>query len=96
MGVFQEVLFGSWINTKLDSGDFSLYFGILMVIIFHSCFIDRNKLVKNKPFQETKHTRYFELDGETYQYNVSYIPAFILSFIVGVLSGLIRYRWWDD
>lgn len=79
---------GSWINTKLNTADFSLYFGILMIIIFSLMFIDRNKLNKNKPLQVTKNTRYFELEGETYQYNVSYIPAFILSFIVGMLSGL--------
>lgn len=79
---------GSWINTKLNTADFSLYFGILMIIIFSLMLIDRNKLNKDKPLQVTKNTRYFELEGETYQYNVSYIPAFILSFIVGMLSGL--------
>ena len=88
IGSIPGSIIGSWINTKLDSANFSLYFGILMIIIFSLMFIDRDKLKKNKPLQVTKHTRYFEVDGETYQYNVSYIPAFILSFTVGVLSGL--------
>src|SRR5699024_2140757 len=79
---------GSWINTQLNTDAFSMYFGILMIVIFFMMFIDREKLLKNKQIDVTSNTRTFELDGETYQYNINYTPALILSFMVGALSGL--------
>lgn len=81
-------IFGSWVNTQLDVANFSLYFGILMIFIFSLMLVDRNKLVKDKPIKITKYTRTFELEGNTYQYNVPYIPAIFLAFVVGTLSGL--------
>jgi len=88
IGSLPGSVFGSWLNTLLNADDFSLYFGILMLIIFGMMLIDRNKLLKNKPLEVTKYTRTFEIDGKIHQYNVTYIPAFILSFMVGTLSGL--------
>ncbi|HLQ70723.1 MAG TPA: sulfite exporter TauE/SafE family protein, partial [Bacillota bacterium] len=67
---------------------FSLYFGLLMLIIFFMMLIDREKLMKNKQLEITDKTRTFVIDNETYQYNVRVVPAFILSFAVGLLSGL--------
>src|SRR5690625_7178428 len=74
-------------NTKMDLDSFSLYFGVLMLIIFFMMFIDREKIMKNKPLEITGQTRTFIIDNETYQYNVTLIPSLILSFAVGVLSG---------
>lgn len=88
IGSMPGSIIGSWINTKLDIDDFSLYFGILMLIVFAMMLLDRQKLLKNKQLEINKYTRTFEIDGEMYQYNVTYVPAFILSFAVGALSGL--------
>lgn len=88
IGSLPGSVFGAWLNTILNADDFSLYFGILMIIIFLMMMIDREKLMKNKTIEITQRTRTFEIDGETYQYNVNYTPAFIMSFIVGALSGL--------
>src|SRR5699024_6315354 len=79
---------GSLINTKLDVESFSLYFGILMLVVFFMMLIDRQKLTRNRPLEITDKTRTFIIDNETYQYNVNITPAFILSFAVGMLSGL--------
>lgn len=79
---------GSWLNTKFDVSNFSLYFGILMVIIFLFMLIDREKLARNTEIQITDRTRTFDLDGEIHQYNVPIIPALILAVTVGMLSGL--------
>src|SRR5699024_11119861 len=79
---------GSWINTKLDVESFSLYFGILMLVVFFMMLIDRQKLTRNRPLEITDKTRTFIIDNETYQYNVNITAAFILSFAVGMLSGL--------
>jgi uncharacterized membrane protein YfcA len=88
IGSLPGSVFGSWLNTLLNTDAFSLYFGILMIIIFVMLFIDREKLVKNKQIELTDRTREFEIAGTLYQYNVPYLPAFILSFAVGTLSGL--------
>lgn len=79
---------GSWLNTTFDVKQFSLYFGILMVVIFLLMLIDREKLVRNKQIVRSKQTRTFELDGEVFAYNVPYVPAAILAFFIGVLSGI--------
>lgn len=88
IGSLPGSVFGAWLNTKLEVDKFSLYFGILMLVIFLLMLVDREKLMKNKQLNITDQTRTFEIDGKTYQYNVPYIPAFILSFMVGMLSGL--------
>src|SRR5690625_13067 len=88
IGSIPGSVIGSWLNTKFDVSNFSLYFGILMVVIFLFMLIDRERLAKNKEIKITKNTRTFELDGKTHHYNVPIIPAFILAVIVGMLSGL--------
>lgn len=88
VGSIPGSILGSWLNTKFDVSNFSLYFGILMVIIFFFMLIDREKLAKNKDIKVTKNTRTFELEGKTHHYNVPVIPALILAVAVGMLSGL--------
>lgn len=87
IGSLPGSVFGSWMNTKMDLDSFSLYFGVLMLIIFFMMFIDREKIMKNKSLEITDQTRTFIIDNETYQYNVTLIPSLVLSFAVGVLSG---------
>src|SRR5690625_2234418 len=88
IGSLPGSVLGSWMNTKMDLDSFSLYFGILMIIIFFMMLIDREKLKKNKPLEITDKTRTFIIDNETFQYNVTLLPAFCLSFAVGILSAL--------
>lgn len=88
IGSLPGSVLGSWMNTKMDLDSFSLYFGILMIIIFFMMLIDREKLKKNKPLEITDKTRTFIIDNETFQYNVTLLPAFFLSFAVGILSAL--------
>lgn len=88
IGSIPGSIFGSWLNTKFNVEQFSLYFGLLMVVIFFLMLIDRNKIKRNKDIKVTKQTRTFEVDGEVHHYNVPFIPAFLLAMIVGMLSGL--------
>lgn len=81
-------IIGSWLNTQFDTGQFSLYFGFLMAAIFIIMLVDREKLAKNRQINVTDKTRTFELEGNTYHYNVPVIPAVILGLSVGILSGL--------
>src|SRR5699024_5337080 len=82
-------IIGGWVNNQINTNTFHFYLGILLIIIFIRMMMDdRKKLVKDKQIDITNRTRTFEIDGEIYQYNVNYTPAFILSFLVGALSGL--------
>lgn len=81
-------VFGSWINQFFDAKQFSLYFGILMIIIFGLLLLDRNKLVRNRDLSHVEGVRSFTFDDVTFHYKVDVIPAFILAFFVGTLSGL--------
>ncbi|SDQ28099.1 sulfite exporter TauE/SafE family protein [Virgibacillus salinus] len=67
-------IFGSWLNQFVDSDKFTLYFGLLMITLSLS-FLIKRKQPKSK-------------SGDTYQYNVSIWPAFIISLGVGILSGM--------
>ncbi|HLR64161.1 MAG TPA: sulfite exporter TauE/SafE family protein [Pseudogracilibacillus sp.] len=79
---------GSWVNAQVDVDSFSLYFGILMLIVLALMFIDREKIAKNRELKITDQTRTFVIEGKEFQYNVPVVPAFILSFFVGGLSGM--------
>ena len=79
-------IIGSWISKTVNVDQFTLYFGLLMIVISFLFFIRRKGVTK--PLIKGKTTRAFQLNGSTYQYSVSVIPAFIISLIVGVLSGL--------
>ena len=79
---------GSWVNSQVDADSFSLYFGILMFVVLLMMMIDREKIAGKRQLTITDKTRNFTIEGELFQYNVPVIPAFILSFFVGALSGL--------
>src|SRR5690625_1703317 len=64
IGSIPGSILGSWLNTKFNVNQFSLYFGMLMVVIFILMLVDREKLARNKKTKVTKQTRTFELDGE--------------------------------
>lgn len=81
-------IFGAWSNQFFNTKQFSLYFGILMIIVFGLLFLDREKLMRKKKEFNPDRLRTFTVDGETFQYEINIIPAFILAFIVGTLSGL--------
>lgn len=79
-------IIGSWLNQYIKVSHFSLYFGF-MVIIISLLF-----LIKRKP-RNVKKTgkwpeRVYHIEGKTYYYSVNVWIAFLLSLIVGILSGL--------
>lgn len=78
---------GSWLNQFVDSKSFLLYFGVLMIVISLLFFIKGIGILKEFTGDE-KGVRTFELFGETYRYRVPILGAFVLSLIVGTLSGL--------
>src|SRR5690625_6643963 len=61
-------IIGAWINSTFNADRFSLYFGILMLIILGMILIAREKLVKNKALKVTKNISTFKIGQETFQY----------------------------
>lgn len=78
-------IFGSWLNQFIDADKFSLYFGILMIVL-SLLFLIKRKTASKK--ENDKNTRSFHVDGQTYHYTVPFWSAFIVSLLVGTLSGL--------
>src|SRR5699024_8632935 len=77
---------GSWISKLVNVDQFTLYFGLLMIFISMLFFVRRKGVTK--PIIKGNKTRTFKIEGKTYQYAISPIPAFVISLIVGILSGL--------
>ncbi|MCC2249497.1 sulfite exporter TauE/SafE family protein [Virgibacillus sp. AGTR] len=80
-------MIGSWLNQFIDGDQFLLYFGCITIVISLLFFIKRKEPTKQIS-NNISEIRTFELNGITYQYTVSKWVAFVLSLIVGALSGL--------
>ncbi|MFC4023732.1 sulfite exporter TauE/SafE family protein [Oceanobacillus longus] len=79
---------GSWLNQFVDTESFLMYFGILMIVISLVLLLKKKPFAKRIYSENESGLRSFELYGETYYYKVSVFGAFLLSVIVGTLSGL--------
>lgn len=87
-GSVPGTMFGAWINKGLDLPSFNLYFGILLIILAIILII-RDKLKPVNWFVEhgTKRT-YVDNEGKEYVYGYPIWFAFLLTFVVGCMSGL--------
>ncbi len=81
-------ILGSWVNQFFDANQFSLYFGSLVIIVSMLSFLGRRQPSQKLLQRNDENLRTIHIDGETFNYHISVLPAFVISFIVGVLSGL--------
>ncbi|MFC3041383.1 sulfite exporter TauE/SafE family protein [Virgibacillus xinjiangensis] len=79
-------ILGAWLNQFIETDQFLLFFGILMIIISLLFLFRRATLSRTS--NKGRGVRTFWLDGRTYQYKVTFWPAFLLSLFVGTVSGL--------
>jgi len=80
-------IFGSWLNRYVQMDNFPLYFGSLLILI-SLLFLVKPKS-KTEGLEHRKGTlRIFLMNGVEYQYKITWIQPFIISFFVGTLSGL--------
>jgi len=86
LGSIPGGIIGSWLNQFVPAEKFTLYFGLLMIVMSLLLFIKREE--KAQPFISTGSKRIFTLNGVEYQYAVNKWLAISISFIVGILSGL--------
>lgn len=85
VGSIPAGIFGAWLNQYIDADKFSLYFGILMLVISTLFLIKHDQ--KHTDDQE-HYNRSFQIGNKTYCYTISIWKIIVLSVIVGVLSGL--------
>lgn len=81
-------IFGSWLNQFMNTNQFSLYFGLLIIIVSLLSFLGRRQPSQKYLQKNNVKFRTIHLDGEVFQYHISFVPAFLISFIIGALSGL--------
>lgn len=88
IGSVPGTMIGAYINKGLDLPSFNLYFGILLIILAIILLV-RDYLKPVKWFVEhgTKRT-YTDKDGQTFIYGYPIWFAFLLTFFVGMCSGL--------
>src|SRR5699024_2569730 len=84
IGSIPAGIFGSWLNQYVNADKFSLYFGILMFLISFLF------LLKREPEQTTdrEYNRTFQIGGQVYYYSISFWKIFLISLVIGLLSGL--------
>lgn len=80
-------ILGAWLNQFLETDGFSLFFGIVMIFVSALFFLPRREA--GSPLFKRGMKREKVLNGETYSYQMPVAIGFVLSFIVGMLSGLL-------
>lgn len=89
LGSIPGSVLGSWLNQFIDANKFSLYFGFIMICISLLLFIKRKERTQaSKIVNDKKNSRTFRIGEETYHYTVAIFPAILISFGVGMLSGM--------
>lgn len=79
---------GAWLNKFFNATQFSLYFGLLIIIVSFLSFLGKRQPSKKLLQKNNEKLRTIHIDGKTFHYHISSLPAFGISFIVGLLSGV--------
>lgn len=88
LGSIPGTILGAWINKGLDLPSFNLYFGILLVLL-STVLLVRDKLKPINWFVERGIKReYVDRNGTTHIYGYPIWFALLLTFVVGLMSGL--------
>lgn len=88
IGCIPGAVFGSWLNQFFNPDQFSLYFGLLTIIVSMLSFLRKKERSEKTAENKNRAFRSVQIDGKKFHYHVSLLPALIIAFIVGLLSGL--------
>ncbi|RPF50342.1 sulfite exporter TauE/SafE family protein [Aquisalibacillus elongatus] len=91
-GSIPGALVGVWLNSYVNINSFELYFGILMLGLA-SLFFVKDYLLQFATARNTRGKKFyvhreFNLTGKKVEYSYSIIFGVIISFFVGMISGL--------
>ncbi|MFD1066452.1 sulfite exporter TauE/SafE family protein [Oceanobacillus locisalsi] len=79
---------GAWLNQFVQANTFYIYFGILIILIAAILFYRQLRGIQPKKVDiSEKGARQAKLGSQVYTYNIRAVPALIIAFIVGMLSG---------
>ncbi len=78
---------GTWLNRGFDADSFQLFLGIFILLVSVVLFI-RSRLTPKLYTKKRIERTYIDQEGTTYTYSYNVLPALMLSFVVGMLSGL--------
>ncbi|WP_077624933.1 sulfite exporter TauE/SafE family protein [Sediminibacillus massiliensis] len=81
-------ILGSWLNQFAEDDTFSLYFGLLMLILSSMFFIKKKPTEPAQLRKKWGIIRTMDMDGTRYRYSYPFLGAFFLAMLVGVLSGM--------
>lgn len=88
IGSVPGTILGAYLNKGLDLPSFNLYFGILMIFLSALLMVrDRLKSIQWFVNHGTKRT-FVDKDGKQYEYGYPVWFAIILTFCIGLMSGL--------
>ncbi|MCA0971750.1 sulfite exporter TauE/SafE family protein [Halobacillus litoralis] len=80
-------ILGAWLNQYFKTDGFSLFFGLIMLVVSALFFLPRRQA--DAPLFKKGMEREKVVDGQTYTYRMPVAFGLGLSFVVGMLSGLL-------
>ncbi|AVQ34459.1 sulfite exporter TauE/SafE family protein [Staphylococcus muscae] len=88
IGIIPGALIGAYLSQFLTLHSFNRYFGIFLIFVSILLMI-RHKIPPIQAFQQERYMKSFtDAHGETYRYGVVPSVAVVLSFLIGLTSGL--------
>ncbi|QTN00214.1 TSUP family transporter [Sediminibacillus dalangtanensis] len=87
-GAIPGGVLGSWLNQFISEDAFSLYLGLLMIVLSAMFFIKKKEPIVGKPVHSKGVDRTVIIDGEKFSYTYSLAAAVSIAFAVGILSGM--------
>lgn len=81
-------IIGAWVNQFFNADQFSLYFGLLIIVVSVLSFLGRREPSQKLLQNDDGKLRTVHIEGKIIHYHISLWPAFGISFVVGLLSGL--------
>lgn len=80
-------ILGAWLNQFFATDGFSLFFGVVMILVSLLFFIPRRS--PDSPIFSSGRERGKTIDGKSFTYRMPFSVGLVLSFCVGMLSGLL-------
>ncbi|GIO25141.1 sulfite exporter TauE/SafE family protein [Oceanobacillus sp. J11TS1] len=88
LGSIPGSMFGAWLNQFVHANTFYIYFGLLIIFIAGILFYRQLKGIKPRKVDDTaKGVRHAQIGDEVFTYHIRVVPAILIAFFVGMLSG---------
>ncbi|WP_273124963.1 sulfite exporter TauE/SafE family protein [Metabacillus sp. HB246100] len=79
---------GAYVNKFFNTSSFLIWFGLFMILISIMLMVKDKVPRRDTSSKRQIERRFIDKEGREYKYGYNRIPAFLISFIVGFISGL--------